>query len=436
MDGQRYFTIATNDSGIADKVSYQLHILYRLGAACGFHYIHTPLTFPRSWHSHAHSLRTTKYWIERKLFLDLGMRIPGYRLIDRALSKSISLLDYAINDSGNKLNRFLGFDKIVPRITDACFSNLHTVNIPVEDILINADVKTLDDLRAAINRCCPITPSKMYRFAVEQMTYPDLEKIKNLLVKAGVDIKSYDFLGIRDNYWRARQDWPLNLPFAPEKIKLVIHYRLGDSTVLPLGGRSLYIHGRTVVDRERFEEIWKCDPGRNTSSVKYERIMFRLFNEFGRKSFSFIFISDGYTRMLESIMFALRRKELNLTLTELRIIRDVEQLGDQSLRDLAVKLNAYPIIGESNETLCKCIHAIASADVLVYASGGFASGVHSLFNQNRSSMRISVEGNPDAACRRIGEMMPVWFSKKPHGGAQFTPELGPRPVLRRDGKAK
>jgi hypothetical protein len=37
------------------------------------------------------------------------MRIPGYRLIHEALSKGIGLLENAIGDSGDELNRFLGF---------------------------------------------------------------------------------------------------------------------------------------------------------------------------------------------------------------------------------------------------------------------------------------------------------------------------------------
>src|SRR5215469_14344755 len=100
----RYFTVTTHDSGIADKVSWQLRTFYSLGAACGFHYIHTPLTFPRSWRSPTHSLTTAIYAIERKLLLDLRIRIPGYRLIHGALSKGISLLGDAVGDSGDKLN--------------------------------------------------------------------------------------------------------------------------------------------------------------------------------------------------------------------------------------------------------------------------------------------------------------------------------------------
>jgi hypothetical protein len=404
MDGKRYFTITTKEAGFADKVSYQLHTFYRLGAACGFHYIHTPLAFPRSWHSPTHSLRTAKYAIERKLFLNLGMRIPGYRLVHGLLSKGIDLLDDVIGESGDKLNRFVGFDKITPCINDAYFSSLKIMDIPVED-LMNADVEILNDLRAAIDGCCPITPSKIYRFAVERISYPNIAKIEKFLMQAYVDMESANFLGIRNNYWSARQEWPVKLPFNPEKIKVVIHYRLGDRTVLPIGQKVLYIHG-PLVSRRPLEEVMKIDPvARQTSVGDYENIMRRLFSEFGKDAFSCIFISDGYARTLESILVALRRRELRLTQTELKLLQEVTRSGDQRLRDAAAKMNAYPIIGESNETLCKCIHAIASADVLVYGNKGFAYGVHKLFHEDRGSVKISVEDNLDAACQRVGKMI-------------------------------
>jgi hypothetical protein len=403
MDGQRYFTVTTSDAGFADKVEYQLHILYRLGEACGFHYIHTPLTFPRSWHSPTHSLTNAKNAIERKLFLDLEMRIPGYRLIHGALSKVIGLLDNAIGDSGDKLNRFLGLDKITPRITDACFSNFQITDIPVEDILMDGDVKILNDLRAAIDRWCPLTHSKIYRFTMEQISYPSIAKIKNSLMRARVDMDSGNFLRIRNNYWSAREHCPVELPFDPMKIKVVIHCRLGDWTVIPIGDRSLYVHG-SLVSREQFEKI---DPmAQNTPIGAYEHVMCRMFTEFGPELFSCIFISDGYARTLESIVVALRRKELALTRSEFKLLQNLAKTGDQSLRDAALKLNAYAVIGESNETLCKAIHAIANADVLVYGNNkGFSYGVHKLFHKGGSSVKISVEDDLDAACRAVDEMM-------------------------------
>jgi hypothetical protein len=407
MADKRYFTVTTHDSGLADKVSWQLRTFYSLGAACGFHYIHTPLTFPRSWRSPTHSLTTAIYAIERKLLLDLRIRIPGYRIIHGALSKGISFLSDAVGDSGDKLNRFLGFDKITPRITDADFSSLQRVDIPVADILTNSDIKVLNDLQTAIDRCCPITSSRIYRFPVERITPSNIAKVKDLLVQSHADMDSGIFLGIRENYWSARQDRPVELAFDPEKIKVVIHYRLGDRAFLPMGDTGLYIHGSSIT-RELPEDIMKVDwMGRDTLLSDYENIMCRLFAKFGTDTFSCIFISDGYARTLEYLLPALGRRKLWLSQSELKVVREITKSGDQWLRDTAAKLNAYPIIGESNETLCKCIDAIASADVLVYGNPGFAYSVHRLFHKGGSSVTIAIEDDLDEACQRVGKMIPV-----------------------------
>src|SRR5207248_2187756 len=125
-------------------------------------------------------------------------------------------------------------------ITDPCFSHFRTVDIPLNDILINDNIKTFDDLRDAMDRL-PITESTVYRFVVERLTYSNIAQVRELLLQAGIDLESHTFLKIRESYWNARQVWPMSAPFENTKIKVVIHLRIGDIAVLPLGNRNLYI---------------------------------------------------------------------------------------------------------------------------------------------------------------------------------------------------
>src|ERR1700730_10951007 len=114
MRASQYFMVETTEAGIADQVANQLRILYKVGIACGYEYLHTPLSFRRSWNSKLHSFQEIRYGIEKFLLLKCGLRIPQYRLFNAIFNKLISLLEKglgALFKEDETLIHFLGLNK-------------------------------------------------------------------------------------------------------------------------------------------------------------------------------------------------------------------------------------------------------------------------------------------------------------------------------------
>ena len=108
MKKQYFFTIKTlKSAGIADQLS-QLLRLYRLGKALSFTYVHTPLTFPRSYHLS----------FQEKLI--------------KKISTSLSIFPHFQIFSDN-IADFLGINNQDVCIIDEEFCTYKTVKVPLED---------------------------------------------------------------------------------------------------------------------------------------------------------------------------------------------------------------------------------------------------------------------------------------------------------------
>src|SRR5690242_13657886 len=123
MKVKRYFTVVTSDSGIVDKLAYQMRILYSLGIACKYQYVHTPISFGRSWQSSSFKKIIDKF--EKTLFFKLGICIPTYvekflSRVERVLNKLDELLDkFYQKRKYDTINQFLGLDKFDFYINDS-----------------------------------------------------------------------------------------------------------------------------------------------------------------------------------------------------------------------------------------------------------------------------------------------------------------------------
>lgn len=408
----RYFSVETTDSGLVDKLAYQLRILYHVGMACGYEYVHSPLSFRRSWRSKASGLQRARNQLERLMFFKWGSRIPAYRLIDKAwnITSRVERLLGALFKEERAFSRFLGLDRFDQYITDKKFQNYTVIDVPYDRILENNAFTNIHQLRGAIEEFIAPSNPVVYRFSAGRM-YPYIARLKGLLEASGVDTEDYNFLDLSGRYWAARNKWPVSLVPDNGKINVVIHIRRGDSTVIDLGKRRIYLHGG-LVTREAFERLLDVDPGRQVDTREYKLLLDKMFDEFGADNFSCTLISDGYEQTLNLVIKAIYRGHLRLDDQELTNLRRYIMSPDEELLELAGHTNAYAIIGESNSNLCKSIHALACADIVLYGSLGFSFGVHKLFSKGQDSIMVGVKDDYNQHRRRIGMMMAARANKR------------------------
>ncbi|OYD99135.1 hypothetical protein CDG77_02405 [Nostoc sp. 'Peltigera membranacea cyanobiont' 213] len=403
MKVKRYFTVVTSDSGIIDKLAYQMRILYSLGIACEYQYVHTPISFGRSWQSYYLKKFIDKF--EKILFFRLGLRIPTYiekvfSRVERLLNKLDDFLDNFYNKRKyDHLNRFLGLDKFEFYINDSKFSEYTVVDIPLDKILAETHISSLSQLREAMEIFLNKTDGAICCFSAMRM-YPYLSEITRILAKSDIDIDNYQYLNFSERYWTGKDKSFLDLPFKSGKIKVVIHIRRGDSMIIDLGSQKIYLHGE-VMTSEDFKRLLEVDAGREIEICEYEPLLQNIFNEFGEDKFSCIVISDGYDLTFSRIVRAISRGQLKLNHREVKILRKIGNSPKEQFANFLKYPNVSTIIGESNTNLLKSIHALACADIVIYSSIGFAYGVHKIFRQNQSSVMINVKNHDDSYLKSI-----------------------------------
>jgi hypothetical protein len=407
MKVKRYFTVVTSDSGIVDKLAYQMRILYSLGIACEYQYVHTSISFGRSWQSYSFKKIIDKF--EKILFFRLGFRIPTYIekifiRVERLLNKLDDFLDNFYNQRKyDHLNQFLGLDEFEFYINDSKFSEYTIVDIPLDKILAETHISSLSQLREAIEIFLNKTDGAICCFSAMQM-YPYLSEVTRILAKLDIHTDNYQYLNFSERYWRGKDKSFLDLPFKSGKIKVVIHLRRGDSMIIDLGSQKIYLHGE-VMTSEDFKRLLEVDAGREIEICEYEPLLQNIFNEFGEDKFSCIVISDGYDLTFSRIVRAISRGQLKLNHSELKILRKIGNSPKEQFANFLKYPNISTIIGESNPNLLKSIHALACADIVIYGSIGFAYGVHKIFRQNQSSVMINVKNHDDSYLKSIGAII-------------------------------
>ncbi|MDB5021221.1 MAG: hypothetical protein JWQ28_2348 [Pedobacter sp.] len=393
----RYFTVITNDSGIVDKLAFQMRILYNLGAACGFIYVHTPLAYERSLQSHHFRNITDK--IETFLFFNLKLKVPMFiEKIVRQLDRVLSKLDHFFNKyidwrKHDTLNKFLGLDDFNNRVNEKKFSRYSIVDVPLKEIVTNNNITTLEKFKEVLESHIIEAENVIYSFSSERI-YHHLADLAKILANSRIDVSNYQYLSFSEKYWRVKDRSVLHSPFQEGKLKVVIHIRRGDSVVVDLGSQKIYVHG-DVTTYDEFQGVLKIDSGREIVLDEYKPIVRKIFQEFGETNISCVVISDGYELTFRRIVRAISRGQLRLKHDELEMVRQLHRSATEEPTELLNYQDVSYIIGETNSNLVKSIHALACADVVIYGSIGFSFGVHKLFRKNMSSVMIDVKNKHD-----------------------------------------
>jgi hypothetical protein len=396
---KRYFTIQFSDStGLADQLINHLSLLYGVGVACQYEYIHMPMQFPRSWKS-----PTVHDGLERfyqGCVFGAGLKLPtfvakGLRLLCNRLALVAKRLPKSKRDG---LADFLGVNHIAGRSMLPIAKATKPTRIFLDDILKSKDITSLEQLIAQIDATLNKRDSHFCQFVPRPELYQYLPKLFALINAHPVNGFEQMRLTLNQQYWHMRSLTPLPSPFIVTSnrsaLNVAIHVRLGDSLVIDLGSKKVFLHGDVITtSQEQYEQILGSDSSRQAISLAdYRHLLMQLFEQFGSDNFSCLLMSDGYARTRRLLSCAISEGVLPLNSKE---ISQLKRGLDKAEADLQSAFQEYDnvsiLLGESNQNLLACIHAFACADVLIYGVGGFSAHVHELFRKNQRSAVTKVD---------------------------------------------
>ena len=363
---EKFFTVIPLNVGIGDQTD-QMSILYALGSACKYKYVHTPLVCERS---------------------TLGS------LITRKVSKHISFL----RKSSNRLIKFLGLDRHEVNINDNKFHGYHIVNVNLYEILQNNNISNIFDFKKYIDdTTISFSEPIIYSFVWIPKIYPLNAKIQSLIHTARANESSLNFK-FSEKYWKARETWSVTLPFDENKIKIAVHLRKGDTACIHLKDK--------IIDSWKLRYISSVNDAKfiQADTLKYYHVLQKIFTKYGEDKFSVVVLSDGYKRTFRRIRMAMLQGKLSIyDWVELNLI---ETKYNEEFEIFAKHSNIHTIIGESEENLLKSIHAVVCADIVITRCSGFAWRMQKFRQADNSAVMIDVSKSNDQLLKSIESIFP------------------------------
>lgn len=358
MKRQSFFTIKFSgvNAGLSDML-IRLYSMYKIGKALSYQYVHTPFICKRSY---------------------------PLNYTDRVLKKIIGDKVY------QPLNRFIGLDKCDMNIFDKNFLHYNLVDLNIEDILENDCISNISELKNIIEGTNHTKKPTIYSFLTTKNFYKfDTQSKVNNLLHDTVSIEDFRDL-VTKRYWKAREKWSISVPFDETKIKILIHVRRGDRACINLSERVICLHGHKAAIANDIDDIVKRARSllgtenfqRPCAASEITLILQKIFDTYGASKFSTIILSDGYETAFKVIKSNVEKGLLNLNKAELDQLVTAEEDCHNEFLSFGKSQNISTIIGESKTNFFKSVHAIASADIIIKTTGGFASVLHKFFKKS------------------------------------------------------
>ncbi len=318
------FTIEVpKNVGLSDQV-WHLDQLYHLGRSPSYTYVHSPFTCPRSYRS--------SWWQKIGFYLKKG---------------------FFSTQQADRLIKFLGLEDLEPNINNSYFRKWQKIIINIDKILeknTDLDISQLKQIIQSNSSAKEI----IYVFSTEGL-YPFTFQIDQLIQQAESKGIAQD-LNFADQYWQARSKMPINIPFDPNKIKILLHIRKGDTACVQLNHKTIYTHGAMAKIANSFEELngYFRKP---VEDREYHLILHKIFAKYGNQAFSTIVISDGYNGTFRTILKSLLKEQIYLNFKEIIQLIIMQLSANSKFEDFLSYSDTSIIIGEYNQNLLKSIQA-------------------------------------------------------------------------------
>lgn len=355
-DKTQYFTVdLPNWLGLGDKL-WHLSKLYSLGRSLSYSYIHTPFRCPRS---------------ASNSYLKLNLTS-----IAQPLSLGIGEADY--------IGTFLGLDKREKTISDPAFRDIEVVPVNLDYIFENNHFSNLKELSKSIENIDSKSMNCVKLLTTQTGIYSYENSINTLIGGCQAESIYVEELGIAREYWRLRNKEPISTCFRPDKVKILIHIRNGDTTTFKFGNKIISVFGSSAQILASEDDIKEA----KRKPVNFKELVELIENVYQNSSQkpSIVFISDGYGRAAEVILKCLIKREIKLGyLDSLKLLKKTFDLNAE-LKSYLEFYKIVSIIGESQGKLMASIHSIAEADIVIMSTGGFAYSIYRFLNKNSSQI--------------------------------------------------
>ncbi len=347
-------------AGFSDQL-LQFSAFYKLGLSLEYKYIHLPFSCERS--------QSIKLSIFEKIIRKVTKKIPH-------LKKSILSIPYFKNvffESLFDIYEFLGFhqyfDSVNPHIE---IQRLNVINMDLSDQLLEQNnISCFQELLTFIknsieNELTSCTSDLLVQFRL-------VGGRKNLFSLINLNTPNLqELLNLRDIYFKKQEDFKCKSRFPNDKIKVLIHIRQGDTSVIKTPWQT-YIPVRSInrVDPNYFDEYSDVSDIKSNETVfqviDYYNFLMGLLSSLDNNSYSILTCSDGYQRAFEILEWNLDKLRLNAD--KIRNLKRSKKSYDKKCFDIFYKLsNSKCLVGESSKNLCDLIHSTLMADLVITSS--------------------------------------------------------------------
>lgn len=353
-----YFTIFPKRTGFNDQLN-QFSALYRMGRAMGFKYYHSDLI----------SIRSS--------YPPINYKIPVFIEFQRFFIRLIRIIKINFQN-GFRFNifDFIGFNEYFGRYSiEVDPSQFEKIEILLRTDFVNENkVTSVSDYIRSINSIVSSTDShKILLVFRVKSGRKFLRSISNSIPK------NPDQLSLGENFINLKNNRRWTSKFDNEKIKVLVHIRKGDSSILKTPWNT-YIKISQI-----FKKIFQ--ESKNFHDLKYSNYFeiqdYKLFTEklishYGNDKFSLLFFSDGFKRAFSNLIR--KNKEYKFTRYQIKKLIDMEKSYDEkAFKDLEQLKGAELIIGEDSDKLSALIYSIFEADIIITSS---TSGMIKIFVEN------------------------------------------------------
>lgn len=368
--------------GISDKL-WHLYVLYKLGVALSYQYVHIPFNCPRSY-------RTT-----------LIHRLLG-NLSDRIFAIS-SCRFHRMSYRADRLTQFLGLDSSKLNLNQQLNRNrMSLIRIDLDVYFSQHASFSLEEIRNFIERHQSNRLNSTYLLSTNGLynAYPALES----LISPFRDGVNSGNLRLSERYWLRNKRPPIGFPKEDAPLKIAIHLRRGDRTLIRTAQSLISVFADTA-QKIRLEEQINSSENLELQNTQLVSIIDQLNAHLETENCTIFVLTDGTNRTFYCVLKKLLSGGLRLPIREaVAVFKKLYVLSTFLEKDLRLHPNVHLITGESRRTLFQSIHALVIADVVILTSGGFAYWIHTFLKPlGKASVIVKLDDFSESTIKLIQE---------------------------------
>ncbi len=341
------FTIIPSYAGFTDQLM-QFSAFYKLGLSLGYKYLHTPFVSRRS-------SRSINLSIFERIIRKIANKFPFLRKYYLFIRRES---DFDVYD-------FLGFNQNF-NLANTC---LETKKLKVVDINLNDDLLKLNYINSF---------EELQKFIKNHLENKSNLDSQNILVKFRLTGKRtnlfslihsnipnfQDSFSLRSIYFKKRKESPCKSIFLDNKIKMLIHIRQGDTSVIETPWKT-YIPLRTLEKMKEYKKLENIEQKQGIfHPIDYFNFTTEFISRFDERTFSILTFSDGYQRAFMRLEAHIDKFEFNST--QIKFLKKSRKSYDKIyFKEIQKLKNSKCFVGESSRNLSNLIHSTLNCDIII-----------------------------------------------------------------------